>query len=152
MAGGRPTKCTPEVTQEVVRLLRAGNYFDCACEYVGISESSGYAWLARGREALEQPGGIPEGEEIYVEFLEATREATRTAEARNVALIQQAAQGGAAGDWRAAAWWLEKRLQSTWGEKRQKLEHTGPGGGAVEVHWIEKLREACGEEDEDGEG
>lgn len=34
----------------------------------------------------------------------------------------------------------------------ERTELSGPGGGAVEVHWIEKLREACGEEDEDGEG
>jgi hypothetical protein len=149
MPGGRPTKCTPEVIAEVARLLRAGNYFECACEYVGISESSGYAWLARAREAMEHPDEVPEGEEIYVQFLEATREATRSAEARNVALIQQAAQGGSAGDWRAAAWWLEKRLQHTWGAKKQKLEHSGPGGGAVQVHWIEKLREVCGEDGEE---
>jgi hypothetical protein len=34
----------------------------------------------------------------------------------------------------------------------ERTELSGPGGGAVEVHWIETLREACGEEDEDGEG
>ena len=34
----------------------------------------------------------------------------------------------------------------------ERTELSGPGGGPVEVHWIEKLREVCGEEDEDGEG
>lgn len=44
-----------------------------------------------------------------------------------------------------------KDIRDELGDLKQRHEHTGPGGGAVEVHWIEKLREACGEEDEDGE-
>jgi len=130
---GRPSLCNPDRTATIARLMRAGNYFDCACEFAGISERTGHRWLKRGREALEAAGddleAVPEEEKPYVEFWRATREARRTAEARNVAIIQDAAKS----DWRAAAWWLEKALQQTWGEKRQKLEHSGPDGEAIAI-------------------
>lgn len=146
--GGRPTKCTPEVIAEFANLMAAGNYFETACDYVGLSKQTAYNWIKRGQEALaaaDDLDAVPEGERIFVEFMDATHRSAAQAEVRNVALIQQAARDGAPGDWRASAWWLEKRKQDTWGEKRTKLEHTGPGGGAVQVEawWkgIEKIQD-----------
>jgi hypothetical protein len=136
MPAGRPTKCTPELTEEFAKLLRAGNYFECACGYCGITMKTGYNWLNWGEEALEAADGIeedvPEGNQrAYAHFFHTTQVAAHSAEIRNVALIQQAAQGGGEGDWRAAAWWLEKRYQKRWGMKTEQHELTGANGAPL---------------------
>jgi hypothetical protein len=38
---GRRTKLTPEVQKKIVDALSAGNYFEVACEYAGISPLRG---------------------------------------------------------------------------------------------------------------
>lgn len=163
MPGGRPTKCTPEVAEEFRRLMSAGNYFETACDFIGVHKVTAYRWINRAEEALlatvDEEGNVhedqvPEGEQVFVAFRNATLAGAARAEVRNLALIQQASrdrrvekaqvEGRAVldaetgepvvlGDWRAAAWWLEKRKQDTWGERKTKLEHTGAGGGPVEV-------------------
>lgn len=174
MPGGRPTKCTPELTAEFANLMAAGNYLETACDFLGIHKTTVYRWLNRAEAALEATRAdaeddihedqVPEDERVFVDFRNATLAAAARAEVRNLALIQQASrdrrvekarvEGRAVldaetgepvvlGDWRAAAWWLEKRKQDTWGERKTKLEHTGAGGGPVQVeHGLDPARVA----------
>lgn len=65
----RPSKITQEIVERdernreqrikvgdaIVRALRAGAYFEDACEAAGVATSTGYAWLSRGQE---HSGGI----------------------------------------------------------------------------------------------
>jgi len=51
--------------------------------------------------------------------------------ARNVGIIKTAAET----TWTAAAWWLERRRPADFG-KRERHEHTGPGGAEIVVKVI----------------
>lgn len=114
---GRPTKLTPEVQDRIIQALKAGNYVETAVEYAGIGKTTFYRWMEQGAKASRG---------IYREFRDAVMRARAEAEARNVAIIQQAAPD----DWRAAAWWLERAFPDRWGA-RQKLEHSGPDGAPI---------------------
>ena len=46
---GRPTKLTPELREEIVELLKAGNYIKTACAVVGINKTTFYQWLKKGK-------------------------------------------------------------------------------------------------------
>jgi len=109
----RKTLCTPERTKRISDFIRAGNYAEVACRVGGISEATYYNWLKRGDS----------GESPYTEFLEAIKEAEAEAEARNIALIQRAAQNGT---WQAAAWYLERKHGKRWGRKSE-VEVSGDG-------------------------
>ena len=116
---GRRTKLNPDLQNQICEVLRAGNYIDAACAYVGISEQTYYDWAKRGEQ----------GEPLYAGFLEAVTKARSEAELRNVTLINRAAQSG---QWQASAWFLERSHPRKWG-RMQKLELTGSEGGPIEV-------------------
>lgn len=104
MAAGRPTELTPELQEQIVQALGAGCYVDAAALRAGVTKATVYNWLKRG--AREKSG-------IYFEFFDAVEKATSTAEVAGLAVIRRAA----AEDWRAMAWWLERRYQTRWGRK-----------------------------------
>ncbi len=122
---GRPTKLTPEVRERICQFLKAGNTFRTACEVAGIAASTGREWRARG----EDRHSAREGDEDFALFAVAVQKAEEEAVARNVALIQKAA---AEGTWTAAAWWLERKFPAEWA-KVDRHEHTGRGGGPIQV-------------------
>ena len=131
---GRPTKLTEERQGELCRYLRDGNAISTACALVGIDESTYHKWQQRGRAELER---VEEGhvncrvrkeEAPYVEFFKSAMRARAEGEQRHVKNIQDASSE----DWRASAWFLERSRPERWG-KKQKLEHTGEGGGPVQT-------------------
>jgi len=103
----RRTKLTPDTKEAVLKALRAGNSRRDSALYAGISETTFYSWMARGRE----------GEALYSEFLEAVEKAEAQSVVRNVAIIQRAAEE----TWQAAAWWLERKRPDDWG-RRQRMD------------------------------
>ncbi len=111
----RPTKLTPKVHECVVASIRAGAYAEQAAKAAGIVPSTYYDWIRRG-EAGEWP---------FSEFSEAIRAGEAEAEVAAVTILREAAQ---AGDWRAAAHYLERRHPERWGRhERQRAEHGGEG-------------------------
>ncbi len=112
---GRPLKLNRELIRQLVEQLEKGNYASTACFAVGVHPTTFYEWL----RCADEPGAA----EIYVEFSYAVRGAMAQAEARDVAVIDAAAQ---AGDWRAAAWRLERRAPRRW---------------AVEPRWVEETQQ-----------
>ncbi len=104
MARGRLTELTPELQESIFQALASGCFVEAAAGRAGISKVTLYAWLKRG--ARDNSG-------IYFDFLNAVEKATSTAEVAGLAKIRQAA----ADDWRAMAWWLERRYQTRWGRK-----------------------------------
>jgi len=103
----RRTKLTPDTKEDIVKALRAGNSRRDSALYAGVSETTFYSWMARGRE----------GEPLYAEFLEAVEKAEAQSVVRNVAIIQRAAEE----TWQAAAWWLERKRPDDWG-RRQRMD------------------------------
>lgn len=101
---GRPTKLTEELQQKLCRLVSAGNHINDACVIAGISKRTFENWTDRGRRAHTGK---------YRDFVEAIERAEAQAKARNVALIQKAAQE----DWRAALEYLERRYPEEWGKR-----------------------------------
>ncbi len=95
---GRPTKFTEETRKKVLWALRLGNYRKTAAEYAGISERTLGDWLYKGSE--EKSGD-------YADFHQEVLEAEQAAEVRALGVIQQAAQKG---EWKAAAWFLERKF------------------------------------------
>ncbi len=111
---GRPSKLTPERAQAIALAVSEGHYLQHAAAAAGVARSSVHSWLARGRKARERldGGGEPQpDEEPYLDFLEALEGAERCAAELGIAPIRAAMERG---DWRAAAWYLERRFPGHW--------------------------------------
>lgn len=128
MAMGRPTKITEEIIKEIETYLKAGNYIETAANIIGIHKSTLYDWLKRGRRALDEEAKtgkpIPESEELFARFSDAVRKAQAWSEARDLMTIGEHAKG----DWKAAAWRLERKFPERWGRKDRveaELKHSG---------------------------
>lgn len=115
---GRPKgadKLTPELQNEICRVIRAGNYIETAAAYAGISKTTLYDWMRKGRA---QKRGK------YRDFVTAVEKALAEAEIRDVMIIAKAAEE----NWQAAAWRLERKFPERWGHKTRidaNLEHSG---------------------------
>lgn len=110
----RPTKRSPQREQAILGALRLGNTRRNAAAYAEIDHATFYRWLddATFRDAVEK--------------------AEADAEARFVGQIAKAA---ADGTWQAAAWWLERRRHEDY-RRREGVELTGRGGGAIETRML----------------
>jgi hypothetical protein len=131
---GRRTLLTAETQALIVEALAAGNYLETAAQYAGIAKSTLYNWLDRGRTEIERlnldADAEPNAKEAkYVEFVDAVEKTRAQSEVRAVALIRKAAMEGT---WQAAAWYLERSHPQKWG-RMQKVEHSGPEGGPMQV-------------------
>ncbi|MFZ0245115.1 hypothetical protein [Candidatus Binatus sp.] len=135
MAGGRPTKFTPEIQQRLIRAIRAFAPYEVAAEYAGISYRIFRYWMVKGMAARSGP---------YFEFWQAIDTADAQAQLESVALIYAASRPqvikrvtttkvdstGAEivettekfsrGDWRARAWLLEFNHPERWSLKSPK--------------------------------
>ena len=127
MAVGRPTKLTPDLQAAVCRHLASGCYVCTACELVGISEKTLSNWKQRGAD----------GEEPFVSFVQALKEAEAKAEERAVLLVQAAMPN----DWKAAMTWLERKFPDRW-SRNEKREIMGKGGGPVQVATVPVFNDA----------
>lgn len=132
-------------------------------------------------DRLEQPGARPRKTDAkFLEFFEAVQRAEMEGELTNANIIDQAARGGytfteikvtraldaasggmmiteevqttktAPPDWRAALAILERRHPDRW-LRKQKVEATGPDGGAIPITMVEVVRPVVDEPDGDGD-
>jgi hypothetical protein len=88
---------TEQLKDNLLALIRAGNYVPVACRAIGISRQVWDDWMRRG--ASEDPDYAD-----YAALRLGVDRALASAEARNVAVIAQAATD----NWQAAAWLLER--------------------------------------------
>lgn len=105
--GGRPTKRTPETEAKLLFALRKGNTRRAACAYAGIGESTLNDWVNE-----------------FPEFSAACTRAENESEFGYIDVIQECANNG---DWKAAAWWLERRRKAEYSAK-QEVDHTSSDG------------------------
>ena len=45
---GRPAKLTKEIIEQIATLVRAGNYIETACNFVGLSKDTYFRWAREG--------------------------------------------------------------------------------------------------------
>lgn len=131
---GKPGLLNTELQEKIVELIRLGNYAEDAAGAVGIGRTTFFLWMARGKAESERLKLIPDAEPIeletpYVDFMNAVEKARDEATARNVAVIQRAAHSG---DWKAAAWYLERTRQKTYG-RAERVEMTGADGEPMKM-------------------
>jgi hypothetical protein len=128
---GRPTKLTPEVETDLVLLLSNGLSICSAARVVGVSRRSLTRWLADGM-----------AERVAEARASRPRSTDALTEARMVVALAKAA---ALGDWRAAAWMLERRWPV---RRRQSRPRLASDGGAAYAEtpagrcWIRGIRAA----------
>jgi transposase len=103
---GRPTKLTRQVEADLTLMLAQGVPVKIAAAATNVSARSVRRWLHEG-----------DLRERVVEVRAAERvDADATSGARLVVLLLRAAQT----DWRASAWWLERRYPERWGAARMQ--------------------------------
>jgi hypothetical protein len=113
---GRPSKLTPELTQRIAEVVRAGCYLDTAARFCGVSKGSFHDWLKKGHE--QQRGK-------YRDFLNALEEAQAAADVRDHARVTKAAEK----DWKAAVAHLKLRNPGRYAVTR--VEASGPDGRPI---------------------
>ena len=103
---GRNSLLTQATQGVICASVRSGNWLETAAQMAGIDRDTLFAWKRKGKSDLE--AGLTNS--IYAQFVNAIARAEADAEAVSVARVRTAAQK----DWRAAAWYLERRHSDRW--------------------------------------
>lgn len=134
-SAGRKTALL-DVTKEqnLLDYIRIGTPVRKAVAASGVAEKTFYNWMSRGLAERERQAIVPNSKEnptevIFLQFLQRVEQARAEAIAKKVAVI---AKSGNEGDWRAAAWWLERQVPEDFG-KTDKFEIGGANGEAIRV-------------------
>jgi len=122
-----PKDSTPKLTDEVIetiaQAIRVGSYIESAAALAGVSKDTLYRWL-RQAETVEAT-------DLTIKLSDAVKMALAQAEQRDLDVIDRAAQ---IGDWKAAAWRLERKFPTKWGsQSKVQVEHSGTDGGPIEI-------------------
>jgi hypothetical protein len=147
----RPSRLDPAIQQGIVDAMRSGATFTDACRLVGVSRNTANGWITRGRAAMRSTGlaedvldaadswdaeRVPARERPYARFTVVVADAAAFARVSLVGRIRAAAEPSPAapsGDWRAAAWLLERTDPAAWGPPAKRMEVSGPGGEPIAV-------------------
>lgn len=120
---GRPTKISPEICEDIVKYIKAGNYPEVAASLAGVSRKTFYNWLKKGHKSKSNG--------VYKQFLHSIKKAESYAEAAAVERIRKAGED----NWQALAWWMERKHPDKWGRKqRVEMEHSGEVKQEVKLH------------------
>lgn len=158
---GRPTLLDRDIEEKLIEATKMGTPMGLAADYCGISKRTFEDWMRRGRaeQDARAAGEDPEPvEQKYLELYERILKARAHATVTSAMLIRKSAVGGqvtetttrryrdaegqvveektekrTAGDWRAAAWWLERQEKSHFGKALQ-VESTVDGQIDVNVN------------------
>ncbi len=104
----RPTKYDQPTADVILKAVAAGLPNETAAKLAGIEVRTLYAWKRKGKA----------GEEPFVQFLHALMRQQAEAVSKAVEAIRAAAERG---EWRAAAWWLERRHPDQYGTEKRRL-------------------------------
>lgn len=103
----KQTKCTPELTEKAVKLIREGFTYSALAAGLGISEDTLYLWFRKAKQEQAQP---------YLDFYNAVK----VAEAELLSECLQAVKASMrSGDAKAAFFMLERRFSDSYGKTSQ---------------------------------
>lgn len=108
----RPEKITYDLINAICEDISRGYSYDKAAERNGISSSTFFRWLKLGKS--------PDSEQIYRDFAQAVRQASDFSEDEALQLIRSAAVINR--NWKASAWFLEKRFPAKYGKPANQCE------------------------------
>ena len=126
----RPTKLTRRCHARICKSLRLGNSRAVAAMTGGVTLKTLNRWLTRGDDPEET-------DPRYARFMTAVTFAELTAEATITQHLMTAAEK----NWRAAAWYLERRHPERWGKT---------AGGDAEDSRVEFVVQIGGKRPSDG--
>ena len=131
----RPSKLTPETHNKIVKAIKLGATYELAASYGGVTYDTLNNWRKRGEEESLRRSEKGDRqtkqwlqEEPFFKFFEDIKAAEGQGAFNWLSQIEKAANSG---NWQAAAWKLERRYPEVYG--RQRIEHTGADGGAIET-------------------
>lgn len=101
---GRQPKLNKATREKILKSVRQGNFLKVAATVAGVTPVTLSNYIRLGRE---QKSGL------YREFLVALRAAQGEAESLHVGNITEQSDD----DWKASAWYLERKHQERWGKK-----------------------------------
>ena len=122
-SGGRPTSYRPEFCQRVVALMAEGRSLEGCAALLGVHPDSLYEW-----------------QKVHPRFSVAVR-AGRAAATTYWENRLLAVANGEAGNAQAIQWALRNRSRaaSGWHHDAQRIEHSGPDGGALHTEHYEVI-------------
>ena len=103
----RRTRLTIQLREKVANALALGAYRKDAATFAGIADATFRRWLKRGVKEASGP---------YAEFREAVVDAEARAKMLAMGCVTKAIRGG---DWKAAAWYLERKHPHQFADKSQ---------------------------------
>lgn len=111
---GRPTKFTPQLGAAVCKLIGLGVPIGAACQVEGVGRTTLRDWRKQGAAGVEP----------FDAFVVELERALATVEVQVTINVVKASKR----DWRAGAWWLERRRPRRYGVKQtlrieKKPEH-----------------------------
>lgn len=111
---------TDELIERIGSFIEKGNFYSTTIKAVGIAEMTFYTWKRRGLELIEEgKKGSSTFEKQCIKLVHALNEAEAKAEAKHVENINKHSLD----DWKASAWYLERKHNERWGRKETtKLE------------------------------
>lgn len=110
------SKFTPQNAAQFVEIVRRGNFRENACAQIGITPQTMRSWLRAASTGYLERRQLEQAErDIYIAWV---RELD-CAEAEAEDLMVTALRTAGIKDWRAAAWYLERRGPKRWGFKAQ---------------------------------
>ena len=104
----RPSKLTKRRQDRICDALRGGHSHAVAARIGGISLKTFNRWISRSRDPEETD---PRYSRFGAAVLVAELEAEETITGHLIAATEK--------NWRAAAWWLERRFPERWGRPRE---------------------------------
>lgn len=139
---GQPSLLTPATAKRICDLVRAGNFPETAAQACGVDRTTMLGWLREGGAIRRRLGPnaatarLSEHRRALVDFSTELDKAFSEAEARDVMLVGRSAQGTdkRPGDWRAAAFLLERRNRQRWAPRHDDVEvSVGSEGSATNI-------------------
>ena len=120
-----PRKLNDGMIKALSEYIAKGNYAVTACQLCGIDDSTFYLWGKQGVRDMSK--GF---DTIYTRLIRSLKEAEGQAEAKMVQLARDCAEQKK--DGYLAITVLERRHPTRWG-RRDRIEHTGEGGGPIQI-------------------